>query len=106
MKQKTGAMLFLAGIAIAVILSLMTMDPIMKVILVLIGLAVGYMNVTEKESLLVMVSILVLAAGSTALSVIPGIGTFISAIFGNIAAFAWPAGIVVALRTFYTKAGN
>jgi len=108
--KKASWILFLVGIIGAVILGLlegsnlwMNVPEWIGVLFVLVGISIGVLNITNKESVPFMISVLVIAGGAIALAVIPVIGDLIQTIFGRIAQVAIPAGITVALITLYHK---
>ena len=74
-----------------------------SIILVISGIIIGLLNVGIKEEVPLMLGVLVIAIGSTALAIIPQIDKFVGAIFGNIATLVIPAGLVVALVVVYDK---
>ena len=102
MHPKVGHYSFLAGVALAIIAGLVTglvEDSIVTLILVILGVIVGFMNITAKETTEFLVAaIALIIAGSAQLTGIPAIGQFLAAILGNIVVFVSPAAIVVALK--------
>lgn len=74
------------------------------VALVLVGIIIGLLNITEQESVPLMVAALVIGAGAGILGTLPMVGEFIKAVMTAIAAVALPAGIVIAVRTIWRKA--
>lgn len=110
--QQIGAYAFLAGVLVAVIVGIAVGAGIRNpaaysastVLLVLLGLAVGYLNIREKESVPFLAASIALAVGGgfgPSLSVIPLVGSYIAAILLAIASFVVPAAIVVALKTVW-----
>ena len=104
---KIGHWAFLAGVAIAVLAGLVTF-PSATVILVVLGLVVGLLNVTTRETTAFLIaSAVLLLAGSAGLgSLPPPLGTFVGSILSNIAAFVAPAGVIVALRAVFALASE
>jgi len=112
--QKIGAYAFLVGIAIAIIAGIAgglvtAYLGTITLILVILGLIVGYLNISNKEVVtFVVVSIGLMVAGSANLTsidtIIPGLGTILQTILANIVVLIAPAVIVVGLKTFYTVA--
>ncbi len=80
--------------------------------LVVLGVVVGLLNVSEKETTAFLVAaIALLAAGNIAEwtvvnEVVFGLGTMIAKILGNVAAFVAPAAVIVALKAVWTMAGK
>ena len=109
-KMTAGAIAFLVGIGLAVLLGILKSigafegGPVVNTILILAGLVIGFMNISQKETLPIMVSALVIGAGSGVLAVLPVVGGMLEAILSALALVALPAGIVVAVMTFYNKA--
>jgi hypothetical protein len=108
---KIGAWAFLIGIVIAIIAGLAGsmlagMLPMIMAILVLLGIIIGFLNVTEKEThqfLVAAVAIVIvsfmggnvfMALDATGFS----LGTMIGSMLQNIMALVIPAVIIVALK--------
>lgn len=112
--QKIGAYAFVVGVAIAVIAGIASglvaaYVGAITLILVILGLIVGYLNISDKEVLtFVVVSIGLMVAGSAKLTAIdtlvPNLGTVLQAVLANIVVFIAPAVIVVCLKTVYALA--
>lgn len=112
--QKIGAYAFVVGVAIAVIAGIASgfvaaYVGAITLILVILGLVVGYLNISDKEVLtFVVVSIGLMVAGSANLTAIdtlvPNLGTVLQAILANIVVFIAPAVIVVGLKMVYALA--
>lgn len=81
-----------------------------SIALVIAGILVGILSVSDMESVPVMVAVLVLGLGSASLAIFSGqtetANVWIQAIFGKIAALVVPTGIVVALITLGKKFTN
>ncbi|MFC2143595.1 hypothetical protein ACFLQN_04315 [Candidatus Aenigmatarchaeota archaeon] len=94
----------LAGIAAAFAGPLDT--TIVSAVLVVLGIIVGFLNISEKETtafLIAAVALLVAGTASfNALGSTPGtVGYLISQILGFIGAFVAPAAVIVALKAVY-----
>lgn len=87
------------------------------VLLVILGIIVGLLNVSEKESgafLIASIALLVASLGAnptgttgafSALdSAIPRLGVLINAVLGNIAVFVAPAAVIMAVRSIHGMA--
>ena len=116
-----GAWAFLAGVILAVLIGLSTtLIPIpalvvysaqIYAILVLLGIFVGFMHVTGKDSqtfllagvILVIVSKFGLESVTGTLIGI-GVGDAVSSVFGALIALFAPATIIVALKTVFSLA--
>ena len=121
-KENTiGAWTFLIGVILAIgigifttllpIPALIEYSPEIYVILVLIGLTVGFLNVTGKESQTFLIAGAVLVVVSkfglesvTGTIIGIGIGDAVASVFGALLAFFAPAKIIVALKTVFSIA--
>jgi len=105
MDSKLGHWAFIVGILIAIIAGLVPawQTPTITWVLVILGLIVGLLNITAKETVEFLVaSIALLVIGSA--GAIPALGTIILSVLANIVAFVAPAGLVVALLSIYKLA--
>lgn len=121
-KENTfGAWAFLAGLILAVAIGLATtVIPIptltaysaqIYAILVLLGIVVGFMNVTGRETQTFMLAgtVLVIVSkfgmeGVTGSLIGIGIGDAVSSVFGALISLFAPATIIVALKTVFSIA--
>ncbi|MBI2654937.1 hypothetical protein HYX06_00745 [Candidatus Woesearchaeota archaeon] len=114
MANKIGQWAFLVGLALAVVFAFVkagSWTGIVTLVLVIAGLVVGFLNITEKETTPFLVAAIALMATSAAnLEVIndlvPNVGTWLQGIVGNIAVLAAPAAVVVALKAIKSLAQN
>lgn len=107
--EKIGELAFLACVVIAVIAGLVATDAngMILGVLVVLGLIVGFLNVSEKETTPFLISAAALIIASTAqFSTIPVAGVYIQSILANIAAFVAPAAVLVALKAVYALASK
>ncbi len=112
--QRIGVYAFLVGIAIAIITGIASglvteYVSTITLILVSLGLIVGYLNISNKEMpMFIVASIGLIVAGSANLTsintLIPNLGTVLQAILTNIVVFIAPAVIVVGLKAVYVLA--
>ncbi len=109
MDKRVGAYSFMVGVLIAVVLGLFAayirppVAPILVSLLVVLGLIVGFLNVTGKQTqeFLTVGTILAIVSyvgGAANLAQVMYIGPYLIGIFGNIMAFVVPAVIVVGLK--------
>ena len=107
MASKMGEWAFLIGVLIAIIAALFSLDERMAgwvtLLLVVLGLIVGFLNVTEKETtpfLVAAAALLLTGTTGESLSVIPpeALGSFLQRAVMQIAVFVTPAAIIVALK--------
>ena len=121
-KENTiGAWTFLVGVILAVIIGLSTTlisipaltaySRQIYAILVLLGLAVGFLNVTGKDSQTFLIAGTVLVVVSkfglesvTGTLIGIGVGDAVSSVFGALIALFAPATIIVALKTVFSIA--
>ena len=113
--DKVGKYSFIGGVVLAIILGLAipgvtAATAVLTSILVLLGLIVGYLNVTGKDTkdFLLIATILVLVSYAGSAGAILGsvqlIGRYLQGIFNAIMAFVVPAVIVVGLKAVYAMA--
>lgn len=110
MHPKVGHYSFLAGIALAIIAGIATdliAANIVVMVLVILGLIVGFLNVTAKETTeFLIATVALMLAGSAELTIIPAVGGYLAAILGNIVVFVAPAALIVALKAVKSLAGK
>lgn len=104
-----GSYAFIAGVLIAVIASVVTLDKTMVTsALVVLGLIVGLINVTEKETqpfLVAAVSMVIVAYMTrTGIETVPLIGEILKSTLNGIMTFVSPAVLIVALKQIYSMA--
>lgn len=111
--SKLGEWSFIVGTIIAVLIGLFSgslsqgTQGWLVLLLVVLGLVVGFLNITEKEMTPFLVAGIALIATGTAgdtLGVIPMVGGYVSGIVKAIAVFVTPAAIVVALKAIKSLA--
>ncbi len=99
---------FLAGILLAVLAGLIPawQTATMIWILVILGLIVGLLNVTARETAeFLLASLALIICANAATSLLP-LGKVVVAILSNVVAFVFPAALLVALRTIWVLAKN
>ena len=102
-----GKWAFLIGLIVVVVAGLIEEAgiytvPQLTLILVVLGLIVGFLNITEKNVVKLLVAIIALiSVGGAAVAAIPAINAYLAAILANIIAFAGAAGLVVAVKAIY-----
>lgn len=112
MAAKIGQWAFIVGVILAVVFGFLKAGNwagIVTLVLVVAGLIVGFLNVTEKETTPFLVASIALMATSVAnLEVIndlvPNVGTWLQSIVGNFAVLIAPAAVVVALKAVHSLA--
>jgi lysylphosphatidylglycerol synthetase-like protein (DUF2156 family) len=110
MNPKIGQYSFLAGVILALVAGLLAniVDASMvTLILVILGLIVGFLNVTAKETTgFLVASIALMIAGAASMNMIPWIGNYVQTTLSYIVVFVAPAAIIVALRAVVASASN
>ncbi len=105
-----GHYAFIVGLIIAVLISLvpsLNKGNLATVIMVALGIIVGLLNVTAKESTGFLVATIALVMATTAsVNVLSWSGWLekIPTIFGNIILFVAPAAVVVSIKSIYELA--
>lgn len=110
MASKLGQWAFIIGVVIALLLAFLTQwEGPLTLLLVILGLIVGFLNVTEKETTPFLVAAIALLATGTAkdaLTVIPpeALGSYLVGAVKNVNVFVAPAAILVALKAIWALA--
>jgi len=108
MDQRLGHYAFLLGVGIAVIAGFFPAAIAgTSLLLVVLGLIVGFMNVRHREyTEFLLASIVLIVAGSAGLRAITfmGLGGYLANILQNIGAFVAPAAIIIALKAIWESA--
>ncbi len=104
-----GGFAFLFGAAIAVVIGVINPErasTVLSSLLILLGLIVGFLNVTTKERhsfLFSTVSLVVVSFfGGAVLGDVAVIGGYLEAVLRSILTFVIPATLVVAIRAVYS----
>ena len=117
MERKIGNYSFIIGVIIAVVLGLAApmlgeATPWLTSLLIVLGLVVGFLNVSSKETkefLLVAVALVIVAFAGSASGTLGGvlyIGQYLQGMFDAIMAFVVPATVVVGLKDVWALAQN
>ena len=121
--SKAGEWAYLVSVVIAVLAGIAAAAGFgasswVAVLLVILGAVVGLLNISEKETTAFLVATVALVVASlgasvngltgtfSVLNVVPGLGTLINAIVANIAIFAAPAAVIVAVKAIMNLAGK
>ncbi len=103
-----GRIAFIIGVILAVLSGFMSLGTTWITILILLGLIVGFLNITEGESktYVLMAVALVIVSGFSAdiLKTVAVVGPYLGNMFSGIIAFITPATIVVGLKAIYSMA--
>ncbi len=106
MNEKYGAWAFTIGLVLAVILGFIPSVTWITALLVILGLVVGFVNVTEKESTAFLIASTALVITASSLSELPALGGIVTAILRNVVALVSPAAIIVALKAVWSMGGK
>ena len=115
MEENLGKYSFIIGVIIAVVLGLAIpmlsqATPWLISLMVILGLIVGFLNVSGKESrdfLLVAVALVIVTFAGSASGTLGGvlyIGPYMQGVFNSIMAFIVPATVVVGLKDIWALA--
>ncbi len=104
--KKVGKKAFLAGLVIAVLASFITgYAAAVALVLFLLGLVVGFLNISEKDSSKFLIAAIALLTGGIAsMSAVAMLGiviTFLNTVLGTLVVFIGAAALVVAVKTIY-----
>ncbi|MFO8016259.1 MAG: hypothetical protein R6U32_04090 [Candidatus Woesearchaeota archaeon] len=115
--KKIGHYSFLVGVLIAFVLALFSpalsnqTTRALLLVLVILGIVVGFINITSKEVtefLVASIALIVMSSVSSTLVVIdglvPNLGSLLQAILSYIAVFVAPAALIVALKAIVVLA--
>ena len=105
--MKIGEWAFYIGLALAFVFGILkagSYEGLLTLVLVVVGLVVGLLNITEKETTPFLIAAIALIATGTANlqvinGIIPNVGTWLQNIVNNFAVLVTPAAVVVALKT-------
>ena len=103
-QRSVGSWAFLIGFILALLFGFVGVNDIVALLLVIFGLVIGFLNITDKETQPFLfggtVLIIVSALGAEAMSIIPFVGSVLNAIL----LLFIPATIVVALKSVFQLA--
>jgi ATP synthase protein I len=102
--EKIGKWAFLGGLAIAVIAGLGFEQTWFGWILALLGLVVGFLNITGEETQGFLLAAIGLMLSATAIRGLPFVGDVLTRIVSNLVVFLAPAVLVVALKALFQTA--
>lgn len=101
---KLGRWAFVVGLAVSILLGFITFSY-SSLLLMILGLIVGFMNVTEKESQKFLIAVIALivvgVAGLQAFSVWGTFYTWIQTVLTSFIIFVGAAGAVVAIKILF-----
>lgn len=112
MLAKVGSWAFIIGVIIALIVGLFTQggvgNAVTTTVLIVLGLIVGFLNVTGRETtpfLLAALSLVIVAKfGGDVLAGVATVGPYLQGILNAIMTFVVPAAIIVSLKAIWALA--
>ncbi|MBI4177378.1 MAG: hypothetical protein HY516_03345 [Candidatus Aenigmarchaeota archaeon] len=106
--DKLGTWAFILGSAIAVLSAFISADAaLLKTILVLLGIIVGLLNVSDKDiTHFLVAAIAMLAVGNANFDSVPVFGSVLQKMFGNMVIFVAPAAAIAAVKAVYSIASG
>ena len=99
-----GKVSFLVGLVIAVAGGLGFEQAWFGWVLAVLGLIVGFLNITDKESQTFLLAAIALIVAANAVGAIPYIGEAVSRIIANLVLFVGGAVLIVAVKSLFAVA--
>ncbi|MGC9310307.1 MAG: hypothetical protein ACP5E4_01130 [Candidatus Aenigmatarchaeota archaeon] len=101
--EKIGQWSFIIGVVIAILAGLLGMtSPNVPVLLMVLGIIVGLLNISETEIYnFLIAAIALLLSGVARLENLPVVGAIVGPILANITTFVAPAVVIVALKAIF-----
>ena len=99
-----GKWAFIVGIVLSVVAGLLVAEVWMYWVMLVLGLVVGFLNVTAEESQGFLLAAIGLMLSATSVLAIPYIGAGVTSVVANLVAFIAPAVLVVALKSLFETA--
>ncbi len=104
--KRVGSWAFIVGLIIAIIAGFWPLGATMTSVLIILGLVVGFLNVTGRETNTFLFATLVLVVmasqGGQILESVSDVGPFLKSLFSAMMLFVIPAALVVALKAIYS----
>jgi hypothetical protein len=101
MIEKVGRWAFIAGLVLAVLAGLIFNAPWIGWVLAILGLIVGFLNVTGAESQGFLIAAIGLVLSASAVQSLPLVGGLVTNILANVVTFISPAILVVAIKALF-----
>jgi hypothetical protein len=102
--QQVGKYAFILGIVLAVAAGLLQPASWMFWGLAVLGIIVGFLNVTAEETKGFLIAAIALILSASAVQQIPLIGELVTQIMANVVAFMSAAVLIVALKSLFETA--
>jgi hypothetical protein len=104
MMSQVGKWAFIGGIVLAVIAAFVTQLSWIYWALAVLGVIVGFLNVTAEESRGFLLAAVALILSASAVQAIPLVGETVTTIMANVVAFMSAAVLIVALKSLFETA--
>ncbi|MBN2244077.1 MAG: hypothetical protein JW793_15435 [Acidobacteria bacterium] len=101
---KIGKIAFIIGLVLALLAGLLLHYTWIMWVLALLGLIVGFLNVSKAEARSFLLASIGLILAATSVQVLPYVGDIITRIMSNLVSFIAPAILVVALKSLFETA--
>ena len=96
-----GKWAFIVGFVICVVAGVVIAEPWMYWVLAVLGLIVGFMNITAAETQGFLLASIALMLSATSIIAIPFIGLAVTAVLANVVVFISAAVLVVAVTSLF-----
>ena len=101
---RIGKYAFVIGLVVAVLAALVTELYWVAWVLAVLGLIVGFLNVTAEETRSFLLAAIGLMLAATSVQVLPYVGEILARIVSHVVVFIAPAVLVVALKSLLETA--
>ena len=105
MSAKVGRWAFIGGLVVAVLVGFLNLDWAAW-LLVVLGLVVGFMNVSGSESQSFLIAAVALAITSSSLAGLPIVGSAVDGVLSAVVVFVSAATVVVAVKSLLEVSQN
>lgn len=105
MEKMVGKWAFIIGVLLAIVAGIIPTLQTATVgwVLIVLGLVIGFLNVTEQETTAFLIAaIALMTVGAAGLAALSYIGGYITAILANIVTIVAPAALVISIKAVYT----
>ena len=99
-----GRWAFIVGLVLAGLLAFLDLGDASFWVLAVLGLIVGFLNVSGSESQGFLIAAIALVASAGAVNSVPNVGETVTEIMGNVVIFISPAMLVVAVKSLLESA--
>ncbi len=103
---KLGTIALVAGLIIAVAGAFGLSEPWFAWVLVVLGLIVGFLNVSGREAHRFLLASIGLMLSASSVAALPYIGASVSAVLANIVTFLAPAVLITALQSLFKSVAD